>query len=86
MGQIENFNSALSQFRAEFVAMLDEVKANQTPKEPDLSSQISQLQEMTSAATAIRATLASDATQSSGQTDPASTTGATTSAAGSPGA
>jgi hypothetical protein len=46
MGQIENFNSALSQLRAQFDALRDDVKANQTPKEPDLSSQISQLQDM----------------------------------------
>jgi hypothetical protein len=62
------------------------VKANQIPKEPDLSSQISQLQDMANEAAAIRATLAGDTTQSSVQTEPASTTGTTTSAAGSPGA
>jgi hypothetical protein len=86
MGQIENFNSALSQLRAQFDALRDDVKANQIPKEPDLSSQISQLQDMANEAAAIRATLAGDTTQSSVQTEPASTTGTTTSAAGSPGA
>jgi uncharacterized protein with von Willebrand factor type A (vWA) domain len=93
MGQIENFNSALSQLRAQFDALRDDVKANQTPKEPDLSSQISQLQDMANEAASIRATLAGDATQSGVQTAPASeqptvssdsVAGATTSAAGTP--